>query len=536
MSASNTKTVARGAMILVLANLVVKIIGIFYKVPITNLLGPLNMAYFNAAFEVQQVLLTVSLALPVAVSKMVAESASLGRGDEVRRIFRVTLVAFSALGLLTTAIFILGAPSFAATVLSEKAKFAMYALAPSLFLYAIAATFRGLYQGLGNMLPTAVTQITEAVMKMLLGTLIAWMMLRAGFAGEYLAAGAISGTTLGIVFSLLILIPLYFLPKTRKRMTELPRGGPSSGGGVLLLRLFSIAIPVTLSSLIVNLTSFLDLFCISNRLQAIGMTEEAAATVYGGYKSYAQLLFNLPPSLIASLGLGILPAIAAAHVAQEYARRGEVMRSGVRMVVLLAMPCAAGLAVLADPILHTLFRSFPEEVSAAVPLMRMLGVASFFACVAAVSTSCLQGINRVHMPLLSLAVGGAVKLACNFILVGIPSIGIYGAPIGTCLCYIVICVINYGVLRRSAGLRLPFVTILKAFAAAAVMSAAGWGLCALLRPAIGLTAACLLSIFVSAAVYGAALIALRAVTAEDLALLPKGERIAGALRRRGFVK
>lgn len=541
MSESSTRDVARGAFILVLANFIVKVIGIFYKIPITNMAGPLAMSYFNSAFEVQQVLLTVSISLPLAVSKMVAESAARGRGDEVRRIFRVTLVTFTCVGLLCTGIFILGAPAFAAASISVKAQYAMIALAPSLFLYAIAATFRGLYQGLGNMLPTAATQITEALTKLGFGVLLTYFAVRAGMGPEYVATAAISGTTISIVFSILILIPLYFLPRTRQSMKAIPSGGECDPPFKLLRRLLAITIPVTLSSLIVNLTSFLDLFCINDRLQFIGMTEEAANTAYGGYKSYAQLLFNLPPSLIASVGLGIVPAIAAAHVSRKFERRNEIMNSAFRIVILLALPCAAGLTFLADPILHMLFRNptFADQVDAAVPLMRMLGVASLWACVASVTTSCLQGINKLRYPLISLGIGGALKLICNFTLVGIPDIGINGAPIGTNLCYIAIILSNTLMLRRHTELHFDVSsTFIKPLAAGLLMGGFSLGSYWVLHTCIGigLTVSCLASILLSALFYGACLVLLRCLTAEDLALLPKGERIAAALRARRIIK
>ncbi len=537
MSESTAKSVARGAFVLLLSNFIVKIIGICYKIPLTDMIGPRGMSYFHSAFEVQQILLTFSLSLPVAVSKLVAESASLGRGAEVRRIFRVTLITFSIIGILGTAILILGAPVFAAATVSVKAQYSIIALAPSLFLYAIAATFRGMYQGLGNMVPTAATQITEAVAKLLFGVLIADRCIKAGLADEFVAAGAISGTTIGIVFSVLILIPLYFLPISRRRMTAIPSGGESAPAGKLLRRLLGVAIPVTASSFIVNLTSFLDLFCISNRLQFIGMSEDAAATVYGGYKSYAQLLFNLPPSLIASIGLGILPAIAAAHVTGNAEKRSGIINSALRVTVLFAMPCAVGLAVLADPILHMLFTANPAEVSAAVPLMRTLGIASLFACIASVTTSCLQGINRLRLPLVSLAIGASVKLICNFILVGIPAIGIHGAPIGTNLCYITIIFINGSVLIRKAGLRLQMMqTVMKPLAAGAAMGIFCHFFYRATVGPLGSSVACLVTIFCAAFFYLAVLLLLRAFTEEDLALLPKGRRLAALLRRAKLLK
>lgn len=537
MSQDLSKSIARGAFLLLLSNFIVKIIGILYKVPLTNMVGPLGMSYFHSAFEVQQVLLTVSLSLPLSVSKLVSESASLGRGAEVRRIFRVTLFTFSLLGLLGTGILILGAPYFAAATVSVKAQYAIIALAPSLFLYAVAATFRGYYQGLGNMIPTAATQITEALAKLLFGVLITALCLKAGLSDEYVAAGAISGTTIGIVFSILILIPLYFLPTTRKRMRAIPTGGECAGSLTLLKRLLRVAIPVTVSSFIVNLTSFLDLFCISNRLQHIGMSTDAAATVYGGYKSYAQLLFNLPPSLVASIGIGILPAIASAHVTRQYEKRGRIINSALRVTVLFALPCAVGLSVMAEPILHMLFTSDPEQVSAAVPLMRSLGIASFFACVASFTTSCLQGINRLRLPLFSLTVGACVKLLCNYILVGIPSIGIHGAPIGTNLCYIVIILINGSVLLRKTGLRIEFKqTVAKPLTAGLLMGLFCHFFYALITRPLPDSAACLITVVGAVVVYLACLVLLRAFSEEDLALLPKGTRIAAALKRRGLLR
>lgn len=529
---SASKTVLKGTAILVAANFLVKIIGILYKVPLVNMISPLGMGYFSAAFEVQQVLLTISLALPLAVSKMISEARALGHGSEVRKIFRVVLISFSIIGLAGTLILYFGSGVFSTLISIPMAKYSIMALAPAMFFFSVAAIFRGLYQGLDNMLPTALTQITEALIKLAAGTGIAYMMIKMSYATRYVSAGAIFGTTLGTAVSLIVLVPIFFMRSTRATLAAIPDDGKVRSSKRIFKELIYLVIPITLGSFIVNLTSIMDLFFITHRLQYIGMSSDAATTAYGGYKNMAQLLFNLPPSIISSISLSIIPAIAAAHVLGDQERLKRILNSSLKIVILFAMPCAVGLFTMGGPIQHLLFPSQPDAIKAATPLLKILSVASLWACIATVTTAALQAVGRLRIPLISLAIGGGVKLCANYILVGTPGIGINGAPIGTNLCYITILCINGFYIFKYIHLR-PNLwgTVIKPLFAGLSMGVLAVFFYNMLDHFIGNTLSVLATILFSGIVYFVFLFLFRCFSEDDILLLPKGRRILGLLKR-----
>jgi len=526
----------KGAFILVLANFIVKFIGVIYKIPLTNLIGGYGMGFFNSAFEIHQMLLAFSTAgLPVAVSKMVSESNALGRHDEVQKIFRVVLVSFSVIGILFTALMFFGAPGFSHLIKSDLTKYSIMALAPSIFFYAIISIFRGYFQGHENMVPTASTQVIEAIFKLFVGISLAYYLIKIGMGMEHVSAGAIFGTTAGTIVAAIILIAIYFSPKNRRKRAELRERdltGECRSSKKIFTDLIKIVVPVTAGSLVVNLTGFLDLFLIMSRLGDIGFSEAAATTIYGTYKSCAQTLFNLPPSIITSINVSVIPAVAAAFVLGNRDRLQHIIGTALRVVSLFAIPCAVALCVFADPILHLLFpRVAAEEIAIATPLLRIMGIASLWASVSGLSTAALQAVGRVKLPVLSMAIGGCIKLAANYFLVGTPSIGITGAPIGTNLCYLAIMIINLTFLYKTTNVSINIKSfVIKPIISAAVMGALALVIRYFLAQIMPSSIATIIMLLLAIVIYFAVLMLVGGLRAEDIAMVPGGRRIIKLLR------
>jgi len=534
MSDSTQSKVLTGTMILVVTNVLVKLIGVIYKIPLTNLIGGYGMGFFNSAFEIYQVFLSLcTVGVPVAISKMVSESNALGRYTETRKILQTALRSFGLLGCFMAGIMFFGAKPLARMIQSDLTCYSIMALAPTVLCLSFTGPMRGFFQGFQKMTPTAITQFLEAVCKLLVGIALAAILLKMGYGAEFVSAGAIFGTTAGAILALLILIFLYNRPKGRALYGKAAlQGGECRGTLQLLKDMLKLTIPIALSSLIVNLTGFLDLFFIMNRLVDIGYDQATATTVFGVYKSYAQTLFHLPPSIIASVNTSILPAMSAAFAVLNRERLTRLLNTGLKLVSVLAIPSCVGLLVFTEPILSLLFTD-PAEIKMAVPLLQMLAIAVLWVSYSSMLSTGLQAVSKVRLPLISMLVGGVVKLVSNYILVGIPSINIMGASISTNLCYFTVFAMNLRFFLKYTETRVDWKDVLVKPLIASVFMAVSVLLSHrlfLLLPIPGRVAT-VLAIGVAAVVFFGVLILTGGLDEELLHKLPGGRRLKRFLKR-----
>lgn len=533
-NSNEKKGIAIGATVLIIANFIVKIIGVIYKVPLANILGQDGMGYLSSAYEIYQLMLTIfASGGAVAVSKMVAESIALNHFAEVRKEVRVLFFTFFVVGGTGMLIMFFGSGLFASRVSAPEAEACMMVLSPAIFFLSLSCVFRGYYQGQQNMKPTGLSQVIEACFKLLIGIGFALLLKSLAYEDKYVAAGAISGTTISTMIGMAVVLCIFFSKSNRMRLKQMAeQGGTVRPTKQLLLEFAKLAVPLTLSSMVVNLTGVLDLFLIYQRLQDAGLNNKAANAAYGAYKGYAQTLFNLPPSIISSLNISIIPALSAAFVARNKKRILSVIRRAFKLVIALAMPCAVGLVVMAGPILRLLFPARLDEVDAVIPLLQLLGVACFWTCLATLSTATLQSVGRMNIPVYSLLIGGVVKLLANYILIGIPSVGMIGAPIGTLLCYITIFTLNWTAFRRHVPIRVrPLPLIVKPAVACALMAVSCWGVQKLFASFVRESLATLAGLCVAVVVYGVVIMLIGGIDANDVRSLPKGNLLVKVLKK-----
>lgn len=522
-----------GAMILVVASALVKIIGAFYKIPLKNIVGSEGMGLFSVAYQLYNVMLVVAtVGLPVALSKMVAEAVTLGKMREVRRIVKVGAAVFVPIGAVCSVLLLAFAKPLAAAFGNGDAALAVVAIAPSVLLVAVISVFRGYYQGLSNMVPTAVSQVIEALCKLGIGLVLATLALRRGMSMPAVAAMAILGVTLGEALSALYLIVRSFFARTRERTPVL--NDSMRSWKELVKTLLMLAIPVTVSNSVMSLTNLIDLGLVMNRLQDAGMSQTAATELYGIYNTMPVALFGLPQTLITALAVSILPAVAGACAAQNFTKASKTIGTSLRLGMLIALPAGVGLGALAGPILRLLYR---QDTVAATPMLQILSIAVPFVAAVALTNSILQGLGRADLSLIAMFAGALVKLIAEYQLLGDPNVQILGAPVSTVLCYLAVVFINIFNIGRLSGALPSFgKTVGRPFAAAVGMGAAAMicfnGLSASLSAAPasladkGIT---LISIVAAVAVYGILLLALGAVQREDVLLLPGGVKIADIL-------
>lgn len=557
-------------MILTASAMAVKLIGALFKIPLTNILGGSGMAYFMTAYDLFSPVYALSIAgLPVAVSRLVSENVAKGRYRDIKKVFRLSFLMFFLSGIVGSLIMLLGAGPFAEAVGNPDAVYAVSAMAPAIFFGCILSAIRGYYQGLSNMLPTALSQIVEAAAKLILGIGLALLITEWGIRQfsqtgrifgkpaaslteakylvlPYAAAGAILGVTLSTMCGAVYLLCLYKIKGdgiSRQRVKAAPRPGKASE---IFRSLIAIAFPVCIGSLISHLTTIIDLASIVNRLNRAleqgagiiysmyeGMLPEGVNIplyLYGSYTGLAVSLFNLVPSITAAIGISALPTVTQAWSGGNRKKVEESIRSVLSITALLAIPMGLGLSALSGPILDLLFSARPQESALAAPLLRVMGIAAIFIAITNPISSMLQAVGRADIPVKLMIAGVLLKASCNWILVADPRINIKGAPVGTLLCYGSIFIFSLYFLCRETGARIDLSFLTKPLAAgiACICAArACWIITAELESRLFI----LISIGIGGAVYVLSLILLRGISQNDLFLLPNGEKIAKRLAK-----
>ena len=417
-----------GVAVLAAAAVIVKLISAVYKIPLGNILDDEGMGHFNMAYNVYNFLLQLSTAgFPLALSKLTSEALALGRGNQVRRQFRVAAGLFFVLGLTASAIMFFGAAPLSELMHDSLAYYPIRVLSPAVFFVCLIGCCRGYTQGRGNMVPTGLSQILEAACKLVVGLGLAWYVMKVLRAPvEIGAAAAIFGVTTGSVVAMLVLGVWLLRHRLRGNFDDRP-----DGSGAILKRLLIIGVPITAGSSVMSIITLVDQTVVMARLQnALGFAEDAAAALYGQY-TFGMTLFNLPPTFVYPVTISLIPAVSAALTRKNDLQAHRLISSSFRLIAMLALPAGIGLSVLAGPILQLLYPAVPDTAAAAAYHLQILGVAVIFVCLMILTNAILQACGRVYIPIVTAVIGGAVKIATTYTLCGNPDFGIKGAPIST---------------------------------------------------------------------------------------------------------
>lgn len=515
-----------GAMALLVSGIVVKLLGALFKVPLTNLIGDSGMGLFSFAMQFFSLLFVVCAAgIPIAESHLVSEALALGRRDRAQAVVAHAAAVFGALALVLSVLLAAFAPTLCRLFgESTRAAYCLAAVAPAVFFVTLEAALRGWYQGTGNMIPTAVSQVAEAAGKLAIGLTLARLLLDRGFGAAGAAAGAAIGVSCGELAAM-----LYLLWSARHGIRPALRA--RRGGSSVLPRLIQLMVPVTLGAAVMTVSGFLDMAVLYRRLPAAGFSPAQIVAAYGAYTGMAMTLFNLPQALSNAVSVSVLPALSAAHARQNAAQVRRLATSSLRLTLLVCLPCGAGLFALSGPLLRLLFASQPRGVLTAEPLLRLLGIAEPLVGLSAVTTAMLQSFGRPDLTVYAAAAGCTVKFAVSFSLTGMAQYNISAAPIGTLACYGVILLCNLVSIVRLTGWLPPLGQALaRPLLASCGMAVSVYQLHGALVPRTGAAAAAVLSVCAAIPLYALLLVVLRALRAEDVLPLPGGKRLARLLR------
>lgn len=552
-------------LILGISTVLVKALGAFFRIPLAGLIGASGMGYFSTAYDVYLPIYSLAMAgLPVAVSRIVASKIAEKRYRDARRALTVAKRTFMVTGLVGFLLMFLVAVIVSYVANNPGARPSMYIIAPSILFCCVMSAYRGYYEGVRNMFPTAISSLIEAVCKLVLGYGFAYIVMQK-FTGSaqqkasYAAAAAMLGITIGTALGAL------FLKIRHKRIgdgitkQDLALSPDPDTGMAIFKALVYFAIPVALGSLVNNVASMVDVVMVQRQLkhavEASPQTfhnlygkyltntdgtnisdSEIPNFLYGCYKGYAYTIFNLIPTITSVVGVSALPVLTMAWTSRNKTEIKSNIESMVKVITLIAFPAGIGVTALAPQIISLLYKS--PEAAISNNILAILGIAACFAGMTTPLTNLLQAIERPSVPVKNIAVGCLIKIAVNYILVGSPKINILGAAIGTVCCYLYIAVADvFCLVKYSHVVPNLYACIIKPLFAALCCGAAAYIVNAVAGNIISngkITA--ILAILCAVVVYVIAVSVFRCIEKKDLLTLPKGDKIANVFAKLHIIR
>ncbi|MCX7571987.1 polysaccharide biosynthesis protein [Tumebacillus sp. DT12] len=532
----------RGALVLGLAGILSKLLGSVYTIFLQNIIGDRGIGLYQMAYPIYSTLLILSTAgFPVAVSKFVAEHIALGDYTGAKKVFRVSSVLLAVTGVAFFLLLFFGADEFARMFGDADAAYAIKMIAPALLVVPLMSAIRGYFQGWQRMEPTATSQLVEQFVRV--GTILALatLLLQWGYSEAHAAAGAAFGAFTGGLCGFVVLLGYAWRKREYFRHdVRMKNKVPPQRTWAVVKKLCWYAFPVSLGALVVPLMNNIDVVTVVNLLKQCGYSQAEATEMFGLLTGRAFKLMLLPTTFASAIGTALMPAIAAAIAIRNMRQVSARMELSMRMTMLVALPSAVGLALLAEPIDIMLFKDMQGS-----EVIVWIAAATLFASIQLTTSAILQGIGRVYLPVRNLFIGAVAKLGLNVAL--IPLFGINGAALATVVSYLIATMLNLYSMYRRTGVVFDLRSMLvRPMLATFFMAVAVFGMVTYVAPILdaqiesdrlfaGATA--LSSIGAATLVYVVALLVTGTVTRQDLHAVPRfGPRLAAFFAKLGMIR
>lgn len=526
----------KGAAILGAAGLLIKIIGAIYRIPLTNLIGTEGIGHYQPAYQVYLTLLVISLAgFPTAIARLVSEKRAQKNYQGAHQVFQISLAGMFLGGLVTSVVVFLTSEWIASDLLGFSGSYySMIALTPALLFVPIMSTFRGYFQGMQNMVPTALSQIIEQILRFIVGLYLAFTLLKTGLGLPQAAGGAQFGASAGSIGGTILIVLIYF--KYRKKLFEDIKLSPNNkleSISSIIKKLLVIAIPITLGASIVPVMGLIDVKLVSMRLLDIGFTEEVVADLFGQLSGTAQTFINFPQVFSIAVAVSLVPTITHAYTIKNKTMLNRTANLGVRTALLIGLPSAMGLFILGVPIITLFYPGLgPEKHASVGALLQILSISVIFLTLVQSLTAILQAVDKQNYPVKNMAIGAIVKIIISYILLGLPELNIKGAAFSTIAAYLTASILNYIDIKRKTNIEINILKItIRPLLSTIIMSLVVWIIYNGLFAIVGMKLAAVTSIFAGVVVYAAALFKTGALTEEDLMVLPRGKRFIKILKK-----
>ncbi len=548
MSNSNKKNGAgflvQGS-ILAMASIVSRIIGLLYRIPLIGIIGDRGMDYYGTAYEIYNVLLIISsYSLPLAVSKLVSADMSKGRRKNVYRILKCALLFALTTGGVAALVLLFGAEFFTASLLETPYSiFAVRVLIPVLIVVAVLGVLRGFFQGLGSMMPSAISQILEQIVNAIVSVWAAYVLYQYGtkignvlgnpedYSAAYGAAGGTLGTGAGsiiaLVFSAFVLFAYMHVYKQQMKRERIPKVDSYS---YIFKVLILTIVPVLLSTTIYNCNTLIDMAVFKNIANNQGYSTDDITIWNGIYLGKYRTLINVPISIASALASSSVPALTAAYTRGQKQEVQKQINVAIRFIMIIAIPCAVGMGVIASPILQLV--RFSDETGMAAQMLRAGAISIVFFSLSTLSNGLLQGINRMKEPVKNAAIALVLHIGILVVLMYAFDLNIFAVIYANASFGLIMCLLNALSIRKYSGYKQEIVrTFLIPAVSAAVMGVIVWGAYKLLLYIFRLNAvAAILSILLGAIAYFALLLLFKGLTEEELQKFPMGRTLASIAR------
>ena len=528
----------KGAAILGMAGMVIKILGAIYRIPLSNMITDEGMGYYQPSFQVYALILAISTAgFPTAIAKLVSEKNALGDYKGAHRVFKVSLVAMTVAGIITSSFVYFTAEKLVNMIGNSDSYYSMIALVPALFFVSIMSVFRGYFQGRQTMVPTALSQIIEQLFRVTAGLYLAYTFLDMGL--PQAAGGASFGASAGAIAGMITILIMYF--RNRKDIrADIKRTSsvPLETVNTVIKNLLKIAVPIAIGASIVPIINTVDAAIVMRRLQSIGYTQKEASALYGQLGGMAQTLINFPQVFSLALAMSLVPAISDAFARKSYDRIKKITRSGARMTLLVGLPATFGLFILAKPITQLLYSgNGVDTINSTASILEILAFSVVFLTLIQSLTAVLQGLGKAIIPVRNLAIGAVVKVVLTYELTAVPSINIRGAAISTVVAYIIATTLNIIEVKKYTKVKFNLMdTFIKPLFATLLMTLSVWTTYKYMASTFGGNMATILSVVVGFIVYVLSLLIIGTITSNDLEILPAGKKITRILKLLGLLR
>lgn len=525
-------------MILAFAMVMTKVIGVVYRIPLTNILGDEGNGFYGYAYEVYAMALMLSsLSLPTAVSKLVSARMAVGQRRNAFRVFLCSLAFSLVVGIFISLVIFFGAGAIAANFMeSPLSVYALKVLAVGLFIVALLGVLRGYFQGLGTMMPTAVSQIIEQIINAVVSIAGASVLFKLGASkgqevGEellgpaYGAAGGTLGTVIGALFALLFLGFCFFIYSGRiKRGLKRDRTKKKESYQRILKILILTIVPVVFSTAIYNINQILDLTLFNQIMAAQGFHEKEYMALQGIYTGKYNTLINVPLAMANGLAASVIPSLTTAVATGEKKVIYSKINQTIRFTMLIAIPCFVGFVVLASPLMVLLYND-----ASTVPAitLAMGAVTVILYSWSTVSNSILQGLDKMTVPAKNAGISLAVHLVALLLMLIIFKWSIYALVLSNIVFSLCMCLLNARAIHKACGYTQEIDrTFVRPLIAAVIMGIVTYVVYLILDILIGGRFIPTIFAVVSAIlVYGISVLKLGVLSRNDLKALPQGQKI-----------
>ena len=528
--------------ILAAASILTRIMGIAFRIPLTRIIGDEGIGAYSNAYEIYNLALLLSTySIPIAVSKLVSARESKKEYINSFRVFKTAMIFSAAAGALAALVTFFGAEFFSVALFkSVSSAIPLKVLAPTIFVFAIMGVLRGYFQGKNTMLPTAISQLLEQLFHVVIGLVAAIIFMKmyaeSEFKVAYGAAGGTFGTLVGAVISLMFLGAIFFMYyPTLKRRFRKDSGAVTEDYQTLLKLVLITIFPIILNQTLYSVSGTLDSVLLNSVLDSKGFSEEARLVLWGRYSSKYRLLANLPLSIASAIGVAVVPNIVRAHTENNQRLLYEKTAQAVKFNMMIAIPCAFGLAVLAKPIMFVLFNDTTEMT----PLLMQLGALAIVLYAYSTTTSnVLQGLSMMRYPVIHAAAGIIVYVSIDYILLSFFDMGVYALIVGHTVFPLIVSLFNWLRIQMETGYKQEVLrTFLMPTVCSAVMGVISYffylGMYTITKSEI---ISLIVTIVLAACIYFLLMIITRTLSEKEIYDLPMGGRIVRLAKTIGILR